>query len=790
MLRNYIKIAIRNLLRHKAFSFINIFGLAIGMACTILIMLWVLDELSFDRFHEKSENIYRVTAMLPELDIKAAVSSSPIAQAVQSQIPQIKSTVRLSANNYDLMQVGDVVFEEKRVFYADSNFFQFFSFKLIAGDPKTALLQPESIVITASMAKKYFGNEDPIGKVIRKNHKEDILVSGVVEDTPRNSHLQFDFVAPMTYLARNNRDLRENIWDNFNYYTYVELDEHFDATPEALAAIDAKFQEIYKANEPNLKVAFRLQPLSKVHLYSKFHADLGGHGNIQYVYIFIVVGVFVLGVACINFMNLATARSARRAKEVGLRKVAGAVRFQLIRQFLAESSIIAVMALVFGLVIVAVVLPSFNNLTGKELSFNVLNVKLVGGILAVTLITGLLAGSYPALFLSGFVPVKVLKGNLKAGAGNSIFRNTMVIIQFAVSITLIVGTAVIYQQLHFIRDRNLGYDKENLVYVNMTGEMWNKYSTWRTELEKNELTSDFSFLSDLPTNLTNATISVEWDGKDPATQPLFANIAVDENFMEVFHMKPLNGRGFSKDFKADTASFVVNEAALKTMNMDAATAVGKNLTLWGNKGVIVGVVKDFNFKPIQHAIEPLIIRLNTWGGVAIVRTKPTKTKETIATLEEISKSLNPEYPFSYGFLDQDLDNLYQAEQRLSNLFTIFAGLAIFISCLGLYGLSAFLAERRTKEIGVRKVLGASVAHMVYLLSKTFTQPVLIAMLIAVPLSWYVMNSWLETFAFHIEIHWSIFVLAFVVSLTIAWLTVSYESIKAAVANPVKSLRDE
>lgn len=791
MLRNYIKIAFRNLLRHKAFSFINIFGLSIGMACSILILLWVHDELSYDKFHEGSDYIYRLTAELPQENIKAAVSSAPIAPAIQNAIPEIESTVRLTmGGGLDFLQVEDRNFEETRMCFADSNLLQFFSFQLVKGDPKTAMLLPEGVLITESMAKKYFGNEDPLGKIIKKNRSEDLTVTGVLADIPRNSHLQFDFIQPMTFLARTNRDLKENIWDNFNYYTYVRLDKNFAATPTAIAAIGNKVQEIYKANEPHLKVAFKLQPLADVHLHSKFMADVAGHGNIQYVYIFIVVGIFVLAVACINFMNLATARSARRAKEVGLRKVAGAVRFQLIRQFLAESSLIACLALVIALAVVYAVLPAFNDLAGKSLSINLLNIKMVAGVLGITLITGLLAGSYPALFLSGFVPAKVLKGNLKAGAGNSLFRNTMVIVQFSVSIMLLVGTAVIYDQLKYIRTRNLGFDKENLIYMRMTGELWSKYQTLRTSLEQNPLTSNFTFVSDLPTNLVSGTVNVEWEGKNPESQPLFANMAVDENFMEVFNATLLSGRGFSKDFKADTASYVVNEKALKIMNIDPANAVGQSLTLWGNKGTIIGVVKDFNFKPIQQPIEPLILRLNTWGAWGVIRTRPMETDRTIAALEGICKTLNPAYPFTYNFIDKDLDNLYQAEQRLSSLFMVFAVLAIFISCLGLYGLSAFLAERRTKEIGVRKVLGASVPHIVYLLSATFTRPVFIAMIIAGPLSWYAMNRWLQIFAYHVEIHWSIFVIAFAVAMAIAWLTVSYESIKAAIANPAKSLRDE
>ncbi|MEO7991455.1 MAG: ABC transporter permease [Chryseolinea sp.] len=790
MLKNYLKIAFRNLLQHKAFSFINIAGLAIGMSCSILVMLWVQDELSYDRFHAKADRIYRVTASLMELDVHAAVSSAPLAHAFKNEIPEIKNSIRLNAYRTDLMQVEDRMFEEKAILFADSNFFEFFSFQFIQGNAATALQQPEGIVITEKMAKKYFGNEDALGKTIRKNHKDDFVVTAVLANIPENSHLQFDFVQPMSFLARTERDLKENIWDNFNFYTYVELNDNVDATPATIAKLESRFKEIYKANEPNLKVDFHLQPLNEIHLYSDLMADVPGGGNIQYVYIFIIVGIFILAVACINFMNLATARSARRAKEVGLRKAAGAMRFQLIRQFLAESSLIAFIALLLAVLIVIVTLPSFNDLAGKNLSINFLNIKLVSSLLAITLITGLIAGSYPALFLSGFVPAKVLKGNLKSGAASSVFRNTMVVVQFTVSITLLVGTTVIYNQLQFIRTHNLGFDKENLIYTSMTGELWNKYQTFRSSLEQNSLTSEFAFVSDIPTNLTNATIGVEWEGKSPDAQPLFSNAAIDENFIDVFNLTILSGRGFSKEFRADTSNLILNERAVATMGMDVATAVGKSVTFWQKKGVIVGVVKDFNFKPIQKPIEPLILRLNTWGGVAVVRAKAGQTETAIKAMEKIVKELNPEYPFSYNFVDQEIDNQYKAEQRLGSLFTVFAGLAIFISCLGLYGLSAFLAERRTKEIGVRKVLGASDFHVVYLLSKTFTKPILIATLFAIPLAWFGMNQWLEGFAYHIDIHWSIFLFAFLASLFVAWLTVSYESIKAAVANPAESLRSE
>jgi putative ABC transport system permease protein len=789
MLKNYLKIAFRNLLRHKGFSFINIFGLGIGMASSILILLWVTDELSYDKFHNHHENLFRITSSLPELNVHAAVSSAPLAQAFTQQLPEVKKAVRVGGLYSELLEVGDALFDEKRIVYADSNFLQFFSFPMKAGDAKTALLQPQSIVVTDAMARKYFGDQDPIGKVIRRAHQDDLTVTGVL-DIPENSHLQFDFLIPMSFLARSNRDLKENIWDNFNFYTYVYLDDKVAASEAEQKTLAEKFTDIYKANEPNLKVHFALQPLTRIHLHSKFIADLPGHGNIQYVYIFSVVGLFILAVACINFMNLATARSARRAKEVGLRKVAGAVRFQLVRQFLAESSLIAFVSLALAIAIVFVVLSAFNDLSGKNLAISFLNYKLVIMLLGITFITGLLAGSYPAFFLSSFVPAAVLKGNLKSGAKSATFRNVMVVIQFTVSITLLVGTTIVYNQLQYIKNKNIGFDKENLIYAPMTGALWTKYQALRTSLEENPMTSDFAIVSDLPTLISNATIGVEWPGKDPDAQPLFTNVAVDENAIDLLKLTLLAGRNFSEDIAADSVNLIVNEATLKTMNMKVEDAVGSSITLWGNKGTIIGVIKDFNFQPLQKSIEPLLLRFNRWGGIALLKTKPQQTEATIEQLGNIFKKLNPEYPFTYNFVEEDLDKMYRAEQRLGTLFTIFAGLAIFISCLGLYGLSAFLAERRTKEIGVRKVLGASVPHIVFLLSRTFTKPILIAMLIATPLSWYAMDQWLSGFAYHVSISWTVFLLSFLISLTIAWGTVSFESIKAAIADPARSLKDE
>ena len=790
MLNNYIKVAIRNLLRQKGFSFINILGLALGISCTALIGMWVNDEMSYDRFHNGFDRMYRITATLPEMKVHAAVTSAPLALAITNEIPEIAEAVRISGASSDLIQVGDVKFEEKGVIYADSNFFSLFSFPFIKGDRERALQNPEGIIITERMAMKYFGTLDVLEKTIRKNNENDFTVTGVIANIPHNSHLQFDFIHPMRFLARTNNDLKNNVWDNFNYYTYIKLNDKAQQSKSAIADLEKKMQAIYKKNEPVLKVGFVLQPLAKVHLYSNFLADIPGHGNAQNVYIFTVVAVFILVVACLNFMNLATARAARRAKEVGLRKVVGAIRPHLMAQFLAESLVVALLSLVLALLIIFLVLPYFNTLGGKNLTLDFTNMEMITGLLGITIITGLVAGSYPALYLSGFVPATVLKGSFTARGSGSLFRNTMVVIQFAVSISLIVGTTIVYRQLKYIQHLNLGYDKENLLYVPMTGELWSKYEALRTSLGNNRLTSQYSFISNLPTTTSNATISVEWTGKNPDTQPLFYNLAIDENFEEVFKATILEGHGYGENAKADSVNIIVNEMALKTMDMTLESAVGTKIKVYSREVTIIGVVKDFNFKPIQEAIGPMFLNRNTWGGYAMIRTLPGETQNTIKALEQICKTINPGYPFNYSFLDQDIANLYTAEQRLGSLFNVFAILAIVISCLGLYGLSAYLAERRTRELGIRKVLGASGFQLVYLLSATFTRPILIATAIAVPLAWYGMSQWLSGFAYHVDIDWMVFVVAFLSALIIAWLTVSFESIKAATTNPVKSLRSE
>lgn len=792
MLKNYFKIAFRNLWRHKSFSILNITGLSVGMASSILILLWVQHEKSYDRFHTHANELYRITCEATE-EFKAAISPAGMPVELKAKIPAIKNTVRLSHPATTVFEHGDNRFEEKGGFYADSTFLDVFSFPLVSGDASTAMQRPDAVLITEDLAKKYFGSADPIGKTLKKNNSKLVTVTGVLANIPANSHLQFDYIMSTSAIETWEWNYPGDVWDSFNYYTYIQLEQGFKPTKANLAALEKQMNDIYKTHVPEseLKMSFHAQPLTAIHLHSNLQVELPGNGNIQYVNILFLVAIFILVVACINFMNLATARSARRAKEVGMRKVVGAARGQLIGQFLGESILIAFVSLLLAVGLVWIALPGFNHLAGKVLGTNLVDGQLLLALVCIALITGLMAGSYPALFLSGFQPIKVLKGITKSGgSGNLLFRNGLVVVQFVVSIILLVGTVVVYQQLNYIKNRDIGYEKSNLIAIPMIGDIWKKQDAYKSELLQHPLTAHFAITNELPTNTISGTIDIQWEGKDPNSQIVIPNFDVSESFFDVFHIKMAAGRVFSTDFKGDSSNYVINEKFAGIMGLKAEDAIGKPLTVWGKRGTIIGVVRDFNFKPAQQAIEPLIMKFNDWGGTIVVRTQPGSTEATIKALEKLNANLNPGFPFSYTFVDQDLDNLYKGEQRLGNLFNLFAALAIFISCLGLYGLSAFMAEQRFKEIGVRKVLGASVFNVVYLLSSSFVRLVLIAIFIAIPIAWYAIDAWLSGFAYHIDLGWMVFLLASFAAMAIALLTVSYESIRAAVANPVDSLRDE
>ena len=792
MLKNYLKIAIRNLSRHPAYSILNISGLAIGMAASILILLWVQNELSYDRFNANADQIYRITVVASD-QFKAASNPAGMPAGVQAAMPEIRNTVRVSHPVEILFEKDGKKIVEKKGFYADSTLLDIFSFPLIRGDRRTALQRPDGLLITEDMARRYFGNSDALGKTLNKDNGELVTVTGVLANIPSTSSLQFDYILPMAAVVQKVDELKHSVWDKFNFYSYVQLDKKFVPSAANLDALNRKMTRIYQRHIPRdqLKADFFLQPLTSIHLHSDgLQVDLPGHGNSQYVSIFFVVAVFILIVACINFMNLATARSARRAKEVGLRKVVGAARGQLVGQFLGESLLISFLALVLAILIVSLSLPAFNILAEKHLHLHFSDGTFWLSLVGIAALTGLLAGSYPALYLSGFQPVKVLKGRLRSMGGNLIFRNGLVITQFVLSIVLLIGTVVVYNQLKFIQHRNPGFTKANLLYMPMKGEIWGRQGALRAELSRYPLTGNYTIVDELPVFLISGNVDGKWQGKDPNTQIVIPGMSVSESFIHVFRMKILAGRDFSTAFKADSNNFIVNETMMRTMGMTSNTVIGQPLSWNGQEGKVIGVVQDFNFKPIQQAIEPLVLRLNRYGGNVVVRAPEGQTQATIGAMEAISRKLNPSFPFTYNFLDQDLAGLYKGERQMSGIFNLFAGLALLISCLGLYGLSAYLAQERTREIGVRKVLGASVFHIVYLLSTGFTRLVLVSIVIAIPLAMVTVNRFLEGYAYHIRVGWWIFPLAALAALVVAWLTVSYESLKAAMVNPAKSLRSE
>jgi len=786
MFRNYLKLAFRNLSRQKAFSIINISGLAVGLASSLLILLWVQDELSYDKFHSKADRTYRITAAAVGLEV--AISPVAMGPAIQEAIPEVVHQTRVWRENGVLLQKDEIKFEEPNTYYAEPSLFDVFDFQLLHGDKKTALKDVRSAVVSEATAIKYFGTTDVLGKTITKGAKEQFTITGVLKRSEHHSHLNFDVILPFAHLATWHEDLKQNRWGNFNFYTYLTFDTPKDAT--YLSEFTKKLAVMFHEHDESIDVTFGVQRIADIHLHSQLMAEIPGNGSYQYVAALSVIAVVILLIGCINFMNLSTARSARRAKEVGLRKVAGAVRTQLIRQFLGESILITLLSLVIALVLVVLALPSVNDIVGKQLSLNLVDPKLIVALVGVTILTGLISGIYPALVLSGFTPIKVLKKDVKSGAGGSVFRNVLVVIQFVISIVLLVGTTVVYQQLNYIRKRDIGYNKENLLYTSIHGWEDGRIKKWRAAFQSHPETFNVTFVSDLPTNLVSGTIDVKWQGKDPSKQIMFANLEVDDNFIPVFSMNLAAGRNFNHELRGDSTNFLINESAAAIMGFTPETAVGQTIEMWERKGQIVGVIKDFNFKPLRESIEPMILRPNTWGNTFIIKAEAGKVKETIAAMEEVWNSNENVFPFSFNFVDQDLENLYKNEKQVATLFTVFAILAIVISCLGLYGLSAYIAEQRTREIGIRKALGASISGIVYLLARRFVIPVMVAMIIAAPLAWYSMNQWLSDFAYRIDFNWLFVVSAGALALVISLATVSFESVKAARVNPVKSLRTE
>lgn len=796
MLRNYIKIAWRALKNNKAFSLINILGLALGMTCSVLIFLWVQDERDMDNFHANGDRLYTVFER-QYVDGKTNAgyyTPAPLAPELKRTIPGIEYASGASLGDKATFSAGEKIIKEAGGF-ADSDYFKMFSYPLLQGDPRTALNSPVSIAISDKMATQFFGSPAAaLGRTIRYNDKKDLNVTAVFADCPRDASQKFDYLVNWPTLQEYNAWAKN--WSTNGPQTYLMLQPGTD--PGAVRTKIKKFLDGYnKEQTATYRIELDLQRYGDGYLHSSFRNGQPAGGRVEYVRLFSLVAIFILLVACINFMNLTTAHSAKRAKEIGVRKVAGALRSSLMRQFLGEALFITSLSVLLSLMGVALLLPLFNQWTGKQIELPFTHGYFWLGLTVLTLVTGLVAGAYPALFLSSFKPLQVLKGK-GAIRSSSRFSQTagwlrkgLVVFQFVLSIILIIGTLVVSIQVDYVRQMNLGYDREDLVYIPLEGELAGKFDLF-SQLARNTpgVQSISRISSRSPSDIENQIGGVFWPGKDPNATPMFTQAAVGYDYVKTMGLELLQGRDFSKDFPSDSTGYIINEAALKVIRYK--DPIGQPLTQWGKKGTIIGVLKDFHYMSLHDPIKPLIIRMGAASnaGSALVRTQPGKTSQTLAGLEKIVKTLNPQFSFTWSFSEEEYQHLYKSEEVVNHLANAFAALAIFISCMGLLGLALFTTEQRAKEMGIRKVLGASAASLFALLSREFILLVLLALVIAIPIAWLSMNDWLSNFAYRMVLKWWIFALAGAMAILIALVTVSFHTIKASLANPVISLRSE
>ncbi|MDB5090714.1 MAG: transporter permease [Mucilaginibacter sp.] len=793
MIKNYFKTAWRNLANNKFYSALNITGLTVGLTIGMLILLWVNDELSFDGFNRQAKQIYQVNAVLGTGLSKGVYSVTPGSAAYYSvkEASGVLNAVRITnQNDYAVISYKEKNLTDNRMVYTEPSLFQIFDYPLVEGSARNPFPTDHSIVITATTAKKYFGNADPMGKVMQGDHKENFVVSGVMKDFPENSSLQCDmlFSAELFKKAVYGPGPGHSIWPsldddfgNYQWQTYLLL-----KPGTALKPIIDKLVQISIHHKPNQKLAdigsYQLQPLTETHLY----APDGSSSAMQTVKIFSLVALLILLIASINYVNLSTARAMLRAKEVSVRKIIGAARKQLIAQFVVETLLFFVIALSFALAAITLLMPFYNNLAGKQMYFDVLSGSL-WKVIGLTALATLVASSiYPALLLSSFKPINALKGKISLGVGNAVFRKVLVVGQFVFSIGLITGTLVINRQLGFIRNKALGYEKAN-VFSLPVRDMQNHYSAVRTELLKQPGILDVTSGSQSIINIEGATLDVDWDGKDPRGSYFIHSAGIDQNFFSFFKLKLIEGNSFT-GAKTDTARLILNETAVKEAGIQ--NPVGKRFRFGQVNGTIAGVVKDFHFTSLKQKIQPFVFYYQPSGGRLFVKTTGKNAHAAIKAVEAAWKTYNPAFPMDYAFMDDTYNKLYQSDQRTGLLFDLFAGIAIVISCLGLFGLAAYTAQVRVKEIGIRKVLGASAANIALLFSKDFLTLVTLAILIATPVSWYAMNQWLMNFAYRATLQWWLFAMAGLSALLIALLTISFQSVKAALANPVRSLRSE
>lgn len=782
MIINYLQIAIRNIKKHKGYSFINIFGLAIGMACCLLISLWVLDELSYDKFHMNAPYLYRVEQNQNFSGRMFHVLSTPhgLAPSLEKEIPDIKNISRYSRLRGLLFRYGEKAFFELNVKAVDPSFLQMFTFPLLKGDINTALSTPQSIVISEKVAQKYFENEDPIGKTITINNKDSYQVTGLIKNVPHNSYLQFDALLPYEFLRRQGINI-ENL-DTNEIETYVQI--HPNVSKKQ---VDQKISGYFKARIKESNSELELIAYTRLHLFEYFGYQKGG-GDIKYVYIFSIIAIFVLLMACINFMNLTTARSVNRAREVGLRKVMGALRSHLIRQFYGEATIFSIIALISALVIVQLLLPSFSTLTGKVITFQVIGVNtILLLLLGIALFTGMVAGSYPALFLSSFQPVKIL--NRISDKSNNRFRRTLVVIQFILSVFLTIGTIVVSEQLHYLKNKNLGYNKNQLFLVPLRGGIKNAYQNLKIEFKKIPNVLDITGSSQIPADI-NSNSEMGWEGKDPNNNMLISFNFVDYDFAKTLGIQMTAGREFSQNFMSDDKkNFLINEEMARIM--EKKQPLGEKLNFNDINGQIVGVMKNFHYQSVQEKIEPIaLILAPVYVNYMVVRIAPNGIPMTMEEIKKTWKRVLPEYPFEYYFLDEFFNRMYGQIERSGTMINYFTLLTIFIACLGLFGLASFSAEKRTKEIGIRKVLGASVSNIIMLLCREYLNLVLLAIAIAWPLSYLIMGIWLQDYAYRISLNPIYFLLAMVFALFLALLSVVFQALRAAHANPIQSIHYE
>ncbi len=807
MLTNYFKIALRNLLKYRFISFINLFGLTVGLTCCLLITTFIINELSYDRYNANAANVYRITRSFNNQDgvvsLHLGTVSPPFGYYLPGDFPEIKKLTRLLDNGLSSFRYNDKLINEDHMFFADENLFSVFSVKMLKGNPANALTDPYNVMMTEETAKKYFGNEDPMNKVIRYNNQINLKVSGIYQPFPANAHvhpnMMVSFNTMKDSLVYGEEGLRTN-WGNNSFFTYLLLPPGYDSKKmEARfpAFLDNHMAGQYGGKQPSKFTKLSLQKLTDIHLYSHTDYEAEANSDIKRVYVFAAIAFFILLIACINYMNLSTARSALRAREIGIRKVIGARKKELIIQFLSESVLLSWLAILLAIGLLFVTIPWLNKMTEQQLSVSMLlKWQVLVPVFLAPFVVGIVSGIYPALFMSGFQPIKTLKGLFKPGGGSISFRKVLVVTQFSISIILIITTAVVFRQLHYMQQKSLGFNRDQLVIMNYTNDLSKNYEAFRNELLSDANFKDVARSSRIPSgrlldNMGAATLS--GDSMKPTTTDI-KFVAIDYDFIPTFGMTLSAGRNFSKEFGTDTASFILNDLAAKSLGWLPGDAVGKDFKYGGTRGHIIGTVKDFHFESLHQPIVPMIFVMmppsQSYFNDLSVKIAGKNLPVAMAQLEKTWRKFAPETPFQSAFLDERFDALYKSEQKQGNIFTVFAGIAILIACLGLFGLSAFTITQRVKEIGIRKVLGASTGSIVSLLSKEFLKLVGIAAVIAFPVAWYVMHNWLQDFAYRISMPWWIFILAGIIAAVVALATISFQAVKAALSNPVKSLRAE